>query len=336
MASGRRARPARVDSAPDDLDGNGPVQRERGSHHGGRDPGLRDERGHGADRVRDAGRLDVGLHGGLVAVLRRLRRDEPQRDRPRVRDVRQRDRRDGRAVAGARPLQVRRQERHGDRVVPLAAGAEEALPLVAARQHELHGDGRPRGAPVRGEERPRPAAELLAARPERRGEGPHRGALRGRPARGAGRQGAARGARQPPARARNRGGARDGAVHREGGHVPRRHVRREDGAAVPGLRAGPSPAAEVSGEGRVEAVRRRELGAAREPGRRGEGDRGSGRPGGRGGSRGARRRVPGPRLRLGPRLPAQGHGTGRPARGPRPSREVQGGGRRGRVHRRTG
>ena len=74
VASRRRARPARVDSAPDDLDRNRPVQRERRSHHGGRDPGLRDERGDVADRVRNARGLDVGLHGGLVAVLRRLRR----------------------------------------------------------------------------------------------------------------------------------------------------------------------------------------------------------------------------------------------------------------------
>ena len=225
------------------------------------------------------------------------------------------------------------QERHGDRVVPLAAGAEEAVPLVAARQHELHGDGRPRGAPVRRAERSRDAPELLAAGPERRGEGPHRGALRGRPARGAGRQGAARRARQPPARARNRGGARDGAVHRQGGDVSRRHVRREDGAALPGLRARPSPAAEVPGEDRVEAVRRRELGAAREPGRRREGDRGSGRAGGRDGSRHARRRVSGPGLGRGPRLPAEGHRAGGAPGGPHPPREVPRGGRRSRVRR---
>ena len=50
----------------------------------------------------------------------------------------------------------------------------------------------------------------------------------------------------------------------------------------------------------------------------------------------ARRRVPGPRLRRGPRLPAEGHRAGGAPRGPRPPREVPRGGGRSRVLRRTG
>ena len=56
----------------------------------------------GADRARDARRLDVGLRRVVGPALPRLGRVEPQLARPRLRDVRQPHRRDRRADAAAR------------------------------------------------------------------------------------------------------------------------------------------------------------------------------------------------------------------------------------------
>ena len=208
----RLPRPARVHPPALDLDGHRPLQRESRPDHDDRVARDRVPRGDGDDGARDAGRLDVGLRRGLLADLRGFRRDEPQCDRPRLRDLRERDGRDGRARPRAGRGGVHGQARHRARLVPRAAAAEE-VPMVAPRQHELHGDRRPCGARLRGVERILDDAQLLAARAQRGAERGNREALRDRDSRDAAGPRPARGGGRPAAGARHRGRAREGGVH---------------------------------------------------------------------------------------------------------------------------
>ena len=71
--------------------GTGPYNRPRPHRHQ-RVARDRLPRGHDADRARDAGGVDVGLRRGLGARLRGIGGHQPQRHRPRLRDLRQRHR----------------------------------------------------------------------------------------------------------------------------------------------------------------------------------------------------------------------------------------------------
>ena len=167
VAAAGDARPARVGAALVDLDRDRPLQPEprserlqRVAHD--RVPGGGDAHGDGA-----AGRLDLRLRRGLRAGLPGLARDQPQRHQPRLRDLRQRHGRDRRAHDRPRAQPLDGPRRHRARLVPDGAAAEEAQ-VVAAQQHQLHGDGRARRAPVRRAQQLGDAPQLLAARGERR------------------------------------------------------------------------------------------------------------------------------------------------------------------------
>ena len=102
VAADRRPRPARVDPAALDLDRHRALQREPRAERLLRVAHDRLPRGRDAHRLRHARRLDLRLRRGLGAPLCRLGRAQPQRDRPRLRDLRQRHRRD-RASDGSTP-----------------------------------------------------------------------------------------------------------------------------------------------------------------------------------------------------------------------------------------
>ena len=198
----RGPRPARVDPPAPHLERHGALQREpRPDRPRGVDGDLV-PRGPGPDRARDAGRLDVGLRRAVGAPLPRLRREQPQLAGPRLRDLRQRHRRDRRAQA-AQPA-LRRQAGHGARVVPRLASRQDVR-VVPAGQHQLHGVGLPVDPGLHGQEREGHAPQLLPEGLQLLAEGREGEAVRVRDPGGSGRPAARRAARRGPAQPADRG-----------------------------------------------------------------------------------------------------------------------------------
>ena len=160
----------------------------------------------------------------------------------------------------------------------MVAAAEE-VQVVAPEQHQLHGDGGARRAAVHGAQRRGDAAQLLAAGPQHRPqrattEKPYAIAI---PEKQDDRRRLAA-ARQPPARARrsrSRGRATPFKV-KEGDFPAGTFLVRMDqpyrGFALDLL----TPQKYPGGQGALRRLRRRGLGAAREPRRGGQADRGRG------------------------------------------------------------
>ncbi len=113
---GGAPRPARVDPAAPDLERNRPLEPEPGPDC--RQRVLRHvlRRGARPDGGGHARRVDVGLRRRVRPSLHRVGGDQPQRHRARLRDVRQRERRDD----GEEPQgpEVHGAAGHGERVVP--------------------------------------------------------------------------------------------------------------------------------------------------------------------------------------------------------------------------
>ena len=111
-------RPARGHPAAADLERHRALQPEPRPDRAVRVPRHEPARGDDAHRAGHAGGVDVGLRRGVRPSLPGLDRDEPQRDRPRLRDLRQRHRGDGGPRGGG--------GRHQPRVVPARAGRRPA------------------------------------------------------------------------------------------------------------------------------------------------------------------------------------------------------------------
>ena len=167
----------------------------------------RDElpRGHADDGPGNARRVDLGLRRRLRPPLRRLGRDEPQRHRPRLRDLRQRHRRDRRT--GSRAL------RNHEDLVPAVARQQPAR-VVDARQRQLHPDRSARHPRLRRRERLRDAAQFLPHRPQVVAARRRRRPLRLCHPRGPARPAARRADGQPAAAAGHRGRPFAPGLHR--------------------------------------------------------------------------------------------------------------------------
>ena len=201
-----RARPARGHRAAHDLERHRPLQPEHRPHHAQRVPGAELARGADADRARHAGRVDLELRRGLRPPLPGLGGHEPQRHRPRLRDLRQRA---PRRRCGGRSTPVGRHRASGTGPAPpprrVHAGrcATTSTTTQTAALAALD---------TRGAQREGAAAQLLPQGLELLAQGRGGAAVRVRDPRRT-RATAARGAAgEPPARPAHRGGARSNAA----------------------------------------------------------------------------------------------------------------------------
>ena len=229
--------------------------------------------------ARHARRLDLGLRRRLRPPLRRLGRHEPQRHRARLRDLRQRHRRDRRTGSRA--------PRNDEDLVPAVATQQPAR-VVDARQRQLHRDRSARHPGLCRRQLLRNAVGFLPHRVQVVAAGRRRQPLRLCHPRGPARPSARRRNGQPAAAAGHRGRHGEDRLHHRRGRLPRRHLCRPSRPALPQLRSRPAVAAELRVRPRRAALRRRVVGPADALRRR---DHPRRRPAGaRGGPRSADRR----------------------------------------------
>ena len=143
VAPADHARPARVGAVPLHLQRPGAAEPLARSHPLRRAAPLLELRDEPGREVRHAGDLDPRLRGHVVARLPGLHVLEPQRHGADVRDLRQRRGHHHEAQGGASRGRGRSRthERHQARVVPALASLQGGR-VVAAEQHELHGNRR--------------------------------------------------------------------------------------------------------------------------------------------------------------------------------------------------
>ena len=225
-------RPARRHPAAADLERHRALQPEPRPHRPLRVPEDEPARGHDAHRPRHAGGVDVGLRRRVRPSLPGLDRDEPQRDRPRLRDLRQRHRGD-RGPRG-------RGGRHEPRVVP-ARARRSPLPLVDARQRQLPADARrwPSSTTSRASRRNTCAASIArAGTPGGRASRASRSRSSFPPTRATG--GGWPSSSTCCARSGSRSGTTRAALEVAEGPLRRRQLRRPPRPAVPELRGRPA------------------------------------------------------------------------------------------------